>query len=231
MCERGPLTIHILCSGCYLGIHPNLKFQKSNVSFRGAKKLLEATKIHKYHFTLTFETPVSSKRQGSDQCQLSRWWPPEREPNSWQSSSLLGNESTAVKEASHYLKKSSAVQREVQCQAAAQRNKPPFIWKRMLFVSCTSLLESLLAIAVNVLLTGHFITLLTPWGRIPEKYSIYFVWGQVPGSAVTYCHLYWLQPTSRLFPRAHTWQEETKLSQIAAAPHWVTQLERNWAGS
>lgn len=44
----------------------------------------------------------------------------------------------------------------------------------MLFVSHASLLESLLSIAVNVLLTGHFIMLLTPWGMIPEKYIIVF---------------------------------------------------------
>lgn len=48
------------------------------------------------------------------------------------------------------------VQREVQCQAAAQTNKPLFIWKRMLFVSDDSLLESLLSIAVDVLLPGPF---------------------------------------------------------------------------
>lgn len=150
----------------------------------------EATGIHKYHFTLTSKIPVASKRQGSYQCQLPQWQPPDREPNYWQNSSFLGTEAQLSKEASHYLKKSSMVQREVQCQAAAQGNKPLFIWKRMLFVSHASLLESLLSIAVNVSLTGHFIMLLTPWGMIPEKYIINWFWGQAPGSAVTYCHHY-----------------------------------------
>lgn len=63
-------------------------------------------------------------------------------------------------------------------------NKSLFIWKRMLFVSHTSLLESLLSVAVNVLLTGRFITLLAPWGVIPEKHIINCFWGQARGSAV-----------------------------------------------
>lgn len=84
----------------------------------------------------------------------------------------------------------SVVQREVQCQAAAQGNKPLFIWKRMLFVSDASLLESLLSTAVNVLLTGHFIMLLTARGMRPEEYIINCFRGQAAGSAVTYCHRY-----------------------------------------
>lgn len=82
------------------------------------------------------------------------------------------------------------VQSEVQCQAAAQGNKPLFIWKRMLFVSDASMLESLLSTAVNVLLTGHFIMLLTAQGGRPEEYIINCFQGQAPGSAVTYCHHY-----------------------------------------
>jgi len=82
------------------------------------------------------------------------------------------------------------VQREVQRQAVAQTNKALFIWKRLLFVSHASLLESLLAIAVEVLLTGQFIMLLTPSGMIPDKNIINCFWGQAPGSAVTYCHHY-----------------------------------------
>lgn len=193
ICERGPLIILIFCSGCYLGIHPSLKFQKSNLSFRGAKNCLKQLRSINTTSPWRLRPPLHQrdKEAISASC-LS---------GSLQTASpilaeliLLGNWSAAVKEASHYLKKSSMVQREVQCQAAAQGNKPLFIWKRMLFVSHTSLLESLLSIAINVLLTGHFIMLLTPWGMIPV---INWFRGQTPGSAVTYCHHYWLRPTSR----------------------------------
>lgn len=115
----------------------------------------------------------------------------------------------------------SVAQGEVQCQAAAQANKPLFIRKRMLFVSEASLLESLLSIAADVLLTGHFIMLLTPWGMIPEKCIINCFRGQVPGSAVAYCHCYWLRPISRFF------QEHT-LDRRRLGTAWLLLLHTDW---
>lgn len=168
---KGTFDNSFICSGCYLGIHPNLKFQKSNFSFRGAKSCLKQLRSinstspwHRRPLLHQRHKEVISASCLSDSVQTAS-------PATGRAL-LLGNWSTAVKEASHYLKKIycvSVVQRKVQCQAAAQANKPLFIWKRMLFVSDASLLESVLSLAVDLLLTGHFITLRTPWGMIPEK--------------------------------------------------------------
>lgn len=183
----------------------------------------EATEIHKYHFTLTSETPVASKRQGSDQCQLPRWQRPDCKPNYWQSCPSWELKRSCQRGLSLPEKVYciSVVQREVQCQAAAQGNKPLFIWKRMLFVSDASLLESLLSIAVDVLLTGHFIMLLTPWGMIPEKCIINCFRGQAPGSAVTYCHCYWLRPISRFFQEHE--HDRRRLRTV-----WLLLLHTDW---
>lgn len=220
---KGTLDNSFICSGCYLGIHPNLKFQKSNFSFRGAKSCLKQLRSinstspwHRRPLLHQRDKEVISASCLGDSVQTAS-------PATGRAL-LLGNWSTAVKEASHYLKKIycvSVVQRKVQCQAAAQANKPLFIWKRMLFVSDASLLESVLSLAVDVLLTGHFITLRTPWGMIPEKCIINCFRGQAPGSAVTYCHCYWLHPISKFF-QEHTC-DRRRLRTV-----WLLLLHTDW---
>lgn len=222
ICERGHLIILIICSGCYLGIHPNLKFQKSNFSFRGAKSCLKQLRSinttspwHRRPLLHQRDKEVISASCLGDSVQTAG-------PATGRAL-LLGNWSAAVRgpalpEKIHCI---SVVQREVQCQAVAQANKPLFIRKRMLFVSDASLRESLLSIAADVLLTGHFIMLLTPWGMIPEECIINCFRGQAPGSAVTYCHCYWLRPISRFF-QEHT-HDRRRLRTV-----WLLLLHTDW---
>lgn len=217
------MIILILCSGCYLGTHPNLKFQKSNLSFREAKSCLKQPRSINIPLHPDVPDPCcikETRKQISASCldgspqtvspTIGRAHPWELK-RSCQSGLSLPEEVYST----------SMVQREVQCQAAAQGNKPLFIWKRMLFVWDASLLERLLWIAVNVLLTGHFIMLLTPWGMIPEKYIINCFRGQAPGSAVTYCPRYWLRPTSRFF------QERTH-DRRRPSSGWLLLLHTDW---
>lgn len=104
--ERGHLIILIICSGCYLGIHPNLKFQKSNFWFRGAKSCLKQLRSinttspwHRRPLLHQRDEEVTSASCLGDSVQTASL--------ATGRALLLGNRSAAVKEASHYLKKST----------------------------------------------------------------------------------------------------------------------------
>lgn len=105
ICERGHLII-LICSGCYLGIHPNLKFQKINFSFRGAKSCLKQLRSinttspwHRRPLLHQRDKEVIGASCLGDSVQTAS-------PATGRAL-LLGNWSAAVKEALHYLKKST----------------------------------------------------------------------------------------------------------------------------